>query len=103
MSKFDDHYFEKYLDFLAELSKNYQSCPSIYIDKESESLEILLDPSANYYSDWIKGEGADISLYRDRETNKVIGARLPFYDTKLSIYYRDGIIVKLNEGFKNEE
>lgn len=94
---------DDFLKHLEEQSKKYRPCASLWIDKESDRLELILDTSKSTYSEHIKGEGADISLYRDNETNKVIGVSLPLYQTDFSIFHTDGIDVKLNEGFlKNE-
>jgi len=41
------------------------------------TIELLTDVSASTYSEWIPGEGADIGLIREQETNKVVGVRLP--------------------------
>ncbi|NDC73559.1 MAG: hypothetical protein EBZ62_08980, partial [Sphingobacteriia bacterium] len=63
-------------------------------------VELILDTSACVYHEWIKGEGADISLVRCSKTNKVIGINLPLYQTKFSIFHTDGVQVKINEGYK---
>ena len=74
----------------------------MWIDKENNRVELILDTSLSQYCEWIKGEGADISLIRDRETNKVIGVNLPLYNTNFSIFHTEGIKVKLNEGFEKK-
>ena len=58
---------------------------SIYVSRDGNALDICLDTSVNYYGDWIKGEGGDISLYRDQENDKVAGAHLPLHAQKLVI------------------
>lgn len=58
---------------------------SVCFSKEGYSLEVTLDNTKSYYGDWIKGEGGDISLYRDQETDKVVGAHLPCYAKTLVI------------------
>lgn len=59
----------------------------IFIDaKDGKDIEIILDCESNYYGEWIKGEGADICLYRDRETHRVVGACLPCYAKSASIW-----------------
>ena len=98
------HIDDDFLKYLEEQSKKYRPCASLWIDKESDRLELILDTSKSTYSEHIKGEGADISLYRDNETNKVIGVSLPLYQTDFSIFHTDGIRVKINEGYlKNEK
>jgi hypothetical protein len=49
----------------------------IEIDRKSHVLEIVIDTNAAPYSEHICGEGADICLYRDMDTDKVVGCRLP--------------------------
>ena len=44
-----------------------------------------MNTKTNHYGDWIKGEGADICLYRDMETNKVVGCHLPLYQKNLIV------------------
>jgi hypothetical protein len=91
-------------DAFVEESKKYKACASIWIDKENERIELLLDSAAATYNEWISGEGADISLLRCHKSNKVIGVHLPLYQSDFSIFHTDGIRVKINEGFlKNEE
>lgn len=90
-------------DSWIEDSKKYKPCASLWIDKESDRVELHLDSSASTYNEWIKGEGADISLIRCGKTNKVIGVNLPLYQTDFSIFHTDGIRVKINEGFLKKE
>lgn len=58
------------------------------VDFRSSAVELILDTKANYYGEWIKGEGGDICLYRDQETKKVVGCYLPLYQKKLLVSYR---------------
>lgn len=58
---------------------------SIYVSKNGSSIDVCLDNSVQDYSEWIKGEGADIALNRSLETNKVCGAHLPLYAKSLVI------------------
>jgi hypothetical protein len=90
-------------DSWIEDSKKYKPCASLWIDKESDRVELHLDSSASTYNEWIKGEGADISLIRCGKTNKVIGVNLPLYQTDFSIFHTDGIRIKINEGFLKKE
>jgi len=71
----------------------YKPCASLWIDKENDRIELLLDTTAATYGEWIPGEGADISLVRCGKTNKVIGVNLPLYQTDFSIFHTDGIQV----------
>ena len=90
-------------DAFIEESKKYKACACIWIDKENDRIEILLDSAAATYSEWIKGEGADISLLRCHKSRKVIGINLPLYQTDFSIFHTDGIRIKINEGFLKDE
>lgn len=85
---------------LVEDSKSYEPCASLWIDKDAYRVELLLDTNASTYNEWLKGEGADISLVRCRETNKIVGVNLPLYKTNFSIFHTNGIQVKVNEGYK---
>jgi hypothetical protein len=90
-------------DSWVEYSESYEPCATLWIDKESDRVELLLDTSASTYNEWIKGEGADISLVRCGKTNKVIGINLPLYKTNFSVFHTDGIRVRINEGFLKDE
>jgi len=90
-------------DALIEDSKKYKPCAYLWIDKESDRVELLLDSSSFTYSEWIKGEGADVCLIRCGKTNKVIGVSLPLYQTDFSVCHTDEIRVKINEGFLKDE
>jgi hypothetical protein len=96
IKKLDDDFIKSIEEEVAK----FDSCAAIWIDKDSNRLEIILDTSVSSYSDWIKGEGSDIGLLRNTETNKVIGVTLPLYKTNFSICHTDGIEIKINEGFK---
>jgi len=90
-------------DYLIKEATRYKPCASLWIDKGSDRVELLLDTNTNTYHEWIKGEGADISLVRCSKTNKVIGINLPLYQTDFSIFHSHGIRVRINEGYlKNE-
>ena len=89
-------------DDWVEDSKKYKPCASLWIDKENDRIELLLDSSVSTYNERIKGERADISLIRCDKTNKVIGVNLPLHQTDFSIFHSDGIRVKINEGFLKE-
>ena len=58
---------------------------SIYVHRDGKAIDVSLDTHEAFYSDWIKGEGGDISLYRSQETNKVVGAFVPLYAQRLVI------------------
>jgi hypothetical protein len=50
--------------------------PHAFIDRENRCIEIVLEDVSSY-NEWIKGEGADISLIRAMDGDRVVGARLP--------------------------
>lgn len=57
---------------------------------ESASLELFWEV-VPHYEDPIKGEGADICLYRAMDDRRIIGARLPFYP-ELTRVVVDGVL-----------
>jgi hypothetical protein len=81
----------------------YKPCASLWIDKKSDRVELLLDTTSLTYHEHIPGEGADISLVRCSKTNKVIGVNLPLYQTDFSIWHDYGVRVRINQGFLKEE
>jgi hypothetical protein len=87
-------------DSFLEESRTYEPSATLWIDKESDRVELILDTAACVYNEWIKSEGADISLVRCSKTKKVVGINLPLYQTKFSIFHTDGVQVKINEGYK---
>jgi hypothetical protein len=48
--------------------------PHAFIDRENRCIEIVLEDVSSY-NEWIKGEGADISLIRAMDGDRVVGAR----------------------------
>jgi len=90
-------------DAFVEESKKYKASACLWIDKENSRIELLLDHTAATYSEWIPGEGADISLLRCHKSNKVIGVNLPLYQTDFSVFHTDGIRVRINEGYLTNE
>lgn len=72
-------------------ARTYEPCATLWIDKESDRVELVLDTAVCTYGDWIKGESADVSLVRCGKTNKVVGINLPLYQTKLSFSHFDHI------------
>lgn len=67
------------------LMENVPPATHVMVHEEGRAIEILLDRSSDYYSERIKGEGLDISLYRDMETHRVVGARLPLTHERLTV------------------
>jgi hypothetical protein len=49
----------------------------LYVCESSQAVELRTHPTVANYAEWIDGEGADICLYREQETKKVVGCRLP--------------------------
>lgn len=93
--------FEKAIKEAMVEAEKYHTCMSLCVNQEGKSVELILDTSRDTYGEWIKGEGSDISLIRDQETNKVIGVRLPLYNDRLCIHH-DGPI-RINAGFRKTD
>lgn len=79
-------------DVIAELQEKYpppsedlKPIASIIVSRDGNSMDVCLDTSLSTYGEWIKGEGGDISLTREQETNKLAGAHLPLYAKTLMI------------------
>ncbi len=60
---------------------------SVYLCLDSNAIEVHLCNEQSH-GEHIKGEGADICLYRSMETGKVTGCRLPTYLTGISVIRR---------------
>lgn len=90
MENFDK---EEFMKILEECAKKPPMI-SLHIDEDSSSVELILDTKSNCYSEWIKGEGADICLYREFDTERVVGCRLPLYQTNLIVSKNLEIIVE---------
>ncbi len=82
-------------------SEKYETCMSLHVSEDGKAVELYLDTSINTYTEWIKGEGADIGLMRCQETHRVVGCRLPLKKNNLSVWH-DGPL-RINEGFLKEE
>lgn len=82
---------------MAEAEK-YESCMAVSVSDEGQAVELWLDTSLDTYSEWIKGEGADIGLMRCQKTNRVVGVRLPLLRRNLCVHH-DGPI-RINAGFR---
>jgi uncharacterized protein (DUF433 family) len=84
-----------------EECRKYETCMALHVSEDGKSVDLVLDTSRAYYGEWIKGEGADICLYRDMDTNEVVGCHLPLMDRKLVVSHRGPF--RLNEGFRKED
>ena len=84
-TEFDTDDFARVLLEGCEEAAKVPPCASLLINEPGGSIELLIDTKADYYSEWIKGEGADICLYRERDTEKVVGVHLPLRHAKLMI------------------
>lgn len=84
----------------AEHANEYETCMGLYVSEDGKSVELLLDTARDYWGEWIPGEGGDICLYRDRETNKVMGVHLPLYNERLCVHYRGPIRIA---GFRRSD
>lgn len=92
----------EFLKEAAEEGEKYEKCMSLSVSEQGDSVELVLDTgSGQYYGDWIEGEGGDICLLRDCETNKVIGCHLPLYNKKLAVFYEGPI--RINAGFRKSD
>lgn len=60
-------------------------CTSLRISDEGAAVDLRLDTKVAVYGEWIKGEGADICLYRNVETERVVGCHLPLMNRELRI------------------
>lgn len=73
---------------LKELAANVDNvppCTSLYMNHDGDCIELYTDTHASTYSEWINGEGGDIGLVREDETNKVVGIRLPMRRKRLVV------------------
>ena len=55
--------------------------PNVWIRADIGVIDITLEDVACYH-EWIKGEGADISIWRAMNDNRVVGATLPLRNWK---------------------
>lgn len=51
--------------------------PHMWVNKIGGTVEICLE-NVHYYAEWIKGEGADIAIWRAIDDNRIVGATLPY-------------------------
>jgi len=79
----------------------FHPCTSLIIDEEARTIDLVTDPDAVPYSEWIEGEGADICLHRDMTTKKVIGAHLELKVNRLAVFHSGPI--RINAGFRKDE
>ena len=82
---------------MAAEAEQYDTCMALNVSEDGKAVELWLDTSIATYSEWIKGEGADITLMRDQETGRVVGCRLLLMNRKLCVHH-DGPI-RINAGF----
>ena len=80
--------------------EKYDHCMSLIVNQGRNVVDLVLETELDHYLDWIKGEGADIGLFRCRETKRVVGVCLPLLRNNLTIHH-DGPI-RINSGFKLE-
>lgn len=50
---------------------------SLQVFFDDNAMEILAKPGGCSYAEWIMGERADVAIYRDQDTGKLVGVRLP--------------------------
>ena len=92
-----DEYFEAMLSG----SEEYRPSMALSVCDDGKAVELWLDTSLSTYSDWIKGEGADIGLMRCQETHRVVGVRLPLLRRNLCVQHEGPI--RINTGFRKGE
>lgn len=51
--------------------------PHVLVMAQEGIIEVVLE-NASCVHEWIKGEGADISIWRAQDDNRVVGATLPY-------------------------
>ena len=75
----------KKLQILPKKLKKFE--PYIEIDQENKLLHIWLEDVSHYF-EWIKGEDADIGIYKGMFDDRVVGALLPLRNCggKLKVY-----------------
>lgn len=71
---------------------------AVYVSKDSRSIHIYTSGDDSY-AEHIPGEGADICLFRSRETGKVTGAKLEVFHEGLQVCCGDS---SLTIGVKEE-
>ena len=84
-----------------EIMQNRLPCMSLYVCDDGQAVELILDTSLDYYSEHISGEGADIALYREMDTDRVVGCRLPLLNHRLAVGHIGPF--RLNDGFKIDD
>ena len=89
------------LKAMAEAAKGFEPCMSLVVSKDGQHVELCLDTSLSTVSEWIPGEGGDISLTRCGVTGRVVGVLLPLLRDNLSVHH-DGPI-RINAGFRRGE
>lgn len=62
--------------FMEELKPLHANSIKILANEHGQCVEIMTE-DVPYYAEWIKGEGADIALYRAIDNHRLIGALLP--------------------------
>ena len=73
---------------------------SVWVRPEFGIVEIALE-DVSYHVEWIKGEGADIGIWRAQDDDRVVGATLPLRNWKRSFGVAIGeadVFVTLNQG-----
>ena len=84
---------DDFAEFLkAAVAEGRPPCTSLYICHEGQAVELHIDRTCDY-GDWIKGEGADICLYRELDTNHVVGVRLPLRHERLVVTHSRHTVV----------
>jgi hypothetical protein len=94
----DENEFLAYLNKAIAASADKEPACTVYVCIDSNAIEIITDPTAASHGEHIKGEGADICLYRDIDTGKVVGCRLAMYQKKVAFHCGQAeLVVRLDD------
>ena len=88
-------------DILAALrdADRYHHCMHLYVG--DDYVDFVLDTGISTLGEWIPGEGADMCLWREQDTHRIVGVRLPLRNRRLGISHLGPI--RINSGFLRED
>lgn len=69
--------FERIMALIGRPARVGAFKPSMFLNEDGKCWEIYLEDVPHHH-EWIKGEGADISLWRAMDDNRIVGATLPY-------------------------
>jgi FtsZ-binding cell division protein ZapB len=85
---------------LAVQTENPVRCMRLVVEEDARTVELITDTQLNTHAEWIPGEGADICLYREQSSNRVVGVCLELGSERLEVYHQGSL--RVNTGFKPE-